>query len=84
MFNDLAHVEVLTFGFTYTEAQELAEVCANAFRWAHTQAAPLPGGASISVDYTEALLPPVMLPWPNSEVRVFQATYLVVTRAQSA
>lgn len=82
MFDDPAHIEVLTFGATFQAAQALTEQVANIVRFAYAKAAPLPGGLSVCVDATDVVLPPVEVPWPNPDVRVFQATYRVVTRAQ--
>lgn len=82
-FDDPAHVEVMTFGATFEAAQSLAEACWQAIEFAYAKAAPLPSG-SITVDATDTILPPTEVPWPNPEVRVFQATYRVVTRALPA
>jgi hypothetical protein len=81
MFDDPAHVEVMTFGATFEAAQELAEQCWSRIEFARATAAPLPDGRSITVDYTTTILPPFDVPWPDPDVRVFQATYLIVTRA---
>jgi hypothetical protein len=80
-FDDPAHVEVMAFGATFEDAQALAEACWETIEFAYATAAPLPGGRSVTVDYTETKLSPTLVPWPNPDVRVFQATYLVVTRA---
>lgn len=80
-FDDPAHVEVMAFGATFETAQALAEACWEAIEFAYATAAPLPGGRSVTVDHTATILPPAEVPWPNPDVRVFQATYLVVTRA---
>lgn len=85
MFDDPAHVEVLTFGETFETAQALAEQVADTIRFAYAKPAALPGGGSICVDHTAAILPPTEIPWwGNTNVRVFQATYVIVTRAQPA
>lgn len=84
MFDDPAHVEVLAFGSTFESAALLAETCWTAIEFAYAKAAPLPGGKSVTVDHTATILPPAEVPWPNPDVRVFQATYLVVTRALPA
>lgn len=81
MFDDPAHVEVMTFGATFEEAQALAEQCWARFEFSRATAAPLPGGRSITVDHSATILPPFEVPWPDPDVRVFQATYLIVTRA---
>jgi hypothetical protein len=81
MFSDPAHVEVLVFGRTFEEAQALAETCQVTIEFGFAKAAPLPAGKSVTVDHTATILPPFEVPWLDPDVRVFQATYLVVTRA---
>lgn len=81
MFDDPAHVEIMTFGRTFEEAQQLAEQCWSRMEFARATAAPLPEGRSITVDHSATILPPFEVPWPDPDVRVFQATYLIVTRA---
>lgn len=80
-FDDPAHLEYMCFGATFEEAQAIAEWCWRRFEFAYAQGYLLDDGAWVTVDRTESILPPVEVPWPKPDTRVFQGTHLIVTRA---
>lgn len=78
--NDHAHIEVLTFGSTFAQAQDLGELCRTAIDYGYGKPVVLDDGRTVTVDATETISPPTEVPWANPDVRVFFATYRITTR----
>lgn len=83
-FEDHAHLEYMVFEADFLAAQTVADRCRQALEFSRAQGFALDDGTWITVDHSEAVLPPAEVPWPNPDVRVFQGTHLIVTRAASA
>jgi hypothetical protein len=80
LFDDAAHLEVLSLGADWDTCHLLAEAASARFAFAYATAVELPDGTSVTIDHTASILPPFEIPWANPDVRAFQATYQVTVR----
>jgi len=85
MFDDHAHVEVMTFHALFQGAHDLAMLCQSTIIYAYATGVPSGiNNRNVTIDATETILPPTEVPWPNPDVRVFMGTYRISTRALPA
>lgn len=80
-FDDPAHLEYMVFGSAFLAAQRLAEAVWQRLEFSWAKGYQLEDGLWVTVDHSASILAPTEVPWPSPDVRVFQGTHLIVTRA---